>query len=162
MADKQDGILILHDYCEEQTGTKEIYLMEYALDGRAFKVGAKRKELWGIFTRANRDEPLQIYTTTSTKGEETITYISDVVPLSKIINDKITFNAIKDLLHRVLSQQDNERFRSQVISYAKDLRIAGQADEEGMYREAQRMFEFVKGDSYGENKSKDDEITKDE
>lgn len=151
MADYNDGILILHDRCEEQADQKESYLMEYALDGRAFKIGAKRKELWGIFTRATRNEPLLIYTTTFTKNNESITYVSGVELVAKIINDRITYNAVNELLHRVLSQQDNERYRSQAISYAKDLVCAGKlelTDTLGlvdMYTEAQDIYEFIKG-----------------
>lgn len=132
---KQDIILV--DKTEVDTDRYGSYLKIYDMVGNTFRLAEKRSNLWDIFRNARKAEP--ILTTFETyKNKE---YIAD----ARSITDEILKQAVQNQGMKLVDAQNEERTRSQAISYSKDLCCAGKIEIDSLFDKAREIYIFIKG-----------------
>lgn len=137
MPNPQTHKIILKDRVEMDADNHGSYLKIYAMGGETYRIPDKRNSLWDVFKNANRLEPI-LATFETYKNNE---YIVNAKP----ILDQILNNAVKNFGMKITDAFNEERNRSQSISYAKDLVVANIITLSDMYNEASRIYNFIKG-----------------
>lgn len=106
--------------------------------GTEHKISEKRQGLWGLFDNARDGEPfLFIYETYNN-----VQYISDAKP----ITDDLLKVAVSEMATKLANSLTEERNRSTSLSYSKDLVIGGKIEIGELFSQAQKHYEFIKGE----------------
>jgi len=152
MANEQTHEVILLDRTEMDADGSGAFMTVYNMDGTPYKIGAKRQELWGVFNNAQRYDPIILtFETFTPKGSTSpITFLAGA---KAVTYDDIIQAALKNTLSKLLTASDDERVRSQSISYAKDLAVASVIKPAKIKEWAKTFFFFIKGVEDEQNKN---------
>lgn len=144
MANKQTLEVILLDRTEMDADGSGAFMTVYNMDGTPYKIGAKRQELWGVFNNAKRLDPI-ILTFETFIPKDSTTPITFLAGAQAVTYDDIIQAALKNTLSKLLTTSDDERVRSQSISYAKDLAVGTCISPADITEWAKKFFFFIKG-----------------
>ncbi len=143
--------VILLDHAEPKHDQSGEYLAVYNLNGIGHKVNVNHQNLWGVFLNSPEGTPilLTFESFTPENSKTPITYISN----AQVADFDAFWKAgIQSTLKRLLTAQDDDRMRSQALSYAKDLAVAqitvtapSIPDSDKIVKLATTFFYFIKG-----------------
>ncbi len=144
--------VILLDHAEPKHDVSGEYLSAFNLDGANYKINSKRQELWGVFTNSPKGTPILLTLESfhpDDRPKETITFVSN----AQVANFDAFWKAgIQTTLKRLLTSADDDRIRSQALSYAKDIWVAKIADKAEKLKETEGSFQIV-NENYGIKKT---------
>ena len=133
----QKPVIILFAKSEIKVVSGKQFLVITDKAGQPHKISEKRQNLWQMFNNARDAEPfLLIYETYNN---------TQYVASAKPITDELLKVAITDIGLKLNDAQTEERNRSTSLSYAKDMVIADKIEMDNLYEQAQKNYNFIKG-----------------
>jgi hypothetical protein len=135
--DRKEAKLILVDRTEMAADGYGSFLQVFTLDGERYRIPEKRSQLWEVFNTARRGEPVMLTIEEYNKKQ----YVSDAKPIA----DELLKRGIQKLGEKIADKVNEERNRSTALSYSKDLVCAGKVDVTELYTEAEKNYQFIKG-----------------
>lgn len=132
-------IILYHEHSEEIIRSTQ-YLKIIDKGKQIHRISSKRQQLWDLFYNARDAEPfLLIY-----EEYQGTRYVAD----AKAITGDLLKSAMTDMGMKLINTQDEERNRSQALSYAKDVIASGIIKIESyddIFQYADKNHLYIKG-----------------
>lgn len=135
MSNSQKGKIILVDRTEVSADGYGSYLKIYDMGGETHRIAEKRSALWDLFRNARQWTPVMVIYETYKNNE----YIAD----ARDITDELLKGAIRSMGEKIVDKGATERNRSQSVSYAKDLAVAGTIPLEDLFDTAIKIYRYI-------------------
>lgn len=144
MSNQKTSEVILFDRYDVTVQNKTQYFTVYAIGGKTYNINVKYESACQVIKQAVKNDPIWlIFDSFTPQGENReVKYISDA--------QLVTFEAIhkaglQTTLNKLLVASEDERNRSQAISYSKDLIVAERMELKDLFDKATDIFAFIKG-----------------